>query len=221
VSAVVLAFTLLISLLTGVTFGLAPAWQRARTDLNATLKAGSRSTSGGRGRARTRNALVVTQVALSLVLLVGAGLLLKSFVALRQRQCVLRLRAAGKIHTLTFKGPPKPGVYKSRVEVESVIADAEAVTAIFSGLGYTSVFRYDKYRTEYRKSRQSGVAMLDETPIGDFLELEGEPSWIDRTVRELGYTSADYITASYGRLYLDYRERNLRAPRDMIFSGRR
>ena len=78
----VLAFTLLISLLTGVTFGLAPAWQRARTDLNATLKAGG-ALPGGRGRARTRNALVVTQVALSLVLLVGAGLLLKSFVALR------------------------------------------------------------------------------------------------------------------------------------------
>ena len=79
----VLAFTLLISLLTGMTFGLAPAWQGAQTDLNATLKAGSRSNSGGRGRARTRNALVVTQVALSLVLLMGAGLLLSSFVALR------------------------------------------------------------------------------------------------------------------------------------------
>jgi putative ABC transport system permease protein len=79
----VLAFTQLISLLTGVAFGLAPAWQSARTDLMATLKAGSRSHSGGSGRARTRNALVVTQVALSLVLLVGAGLLLKSFVALR------------------------------------------------------------------------------------------------------------------------------------------
>ena len=63
--------------------GLAPAWQGARTDLNAALKAASRSTSGGIGRARTRNALVVTQVALSLVLLGGAGLLLKTFVALR------------------------------------------------------------------------------------------------------------------------------------------
>jgi putative ABC transport system permease protein len=62
---------------------LAPAWQGAQTDLNATLKAASRSNSGGLGRTRTRNALVVTQVALSLVLLIGAGLLLKSFVALR------------------------------------------------------------------------------------------------------------------------------------------
>jgi putative ABC transport system permease protein len=79
----VLAFTLLISLLTVMTFGLAPAWQGAQTDLNAPLKAASRSSSGGIARTRTRNALVVTQVALSLVLLVGAGLLLKSFVALR------------------------------------------------------------------------------------------------------------------------------------------
>jgi putative ABC transport system permease protein len=79
----VLAFTQLISLLTGMTFGLAPAWQGAQTDLNATLKAASRSNSGGIGRTRTRNALVVTQVALSLVLLMAAGLLLKSFIALR------------------------------------------------------------------------------------------------------------------------------------------
>jgi putative ABC transport system permease protein len=79
----VLSFTLLISLLTGITFGLAPAWQRAQTDLNVTLKAASRSNSGGLGRTRTRNALVVTQVALSLLLLISAGLLLKSFVALR------------------------------------------------------------------------------------------------------------------------------------------
>ena len=73
----------MISLLTGITFGLAPAWQGAQTDLNATLKGASRSNSGGSGRARTRNTLVVTQVGLSLVLLVAAGLLLKSFIALR------------------------------------------------------------------------------------------------------------------------------------------
>jgi predicted permease len=79
----VLAFTLLVSLLTGIAFGLAPAWQGAQTELNTTLKAASRSSSGGLGRTRTRNALVVTQVALSLVLLMAAGLLLKSFIALR------------------------------------------------------------------------------------------------------------------------------------------
>jgi putative ABC transport system permease protein len=79
----VLAFTMLISLLTGITFGLAPAWQGTQTDLNATLKAVSRHNPGGIGRTRTRNALVVTQVALSLILLVAAGLLLKSFAALR------------------------------------------------------------------------------------------------------------------------------------------
>jgi putative ABC transport system permease protein len=79
----VLAFTLLVSLLTGIAFGLAPAWQGAQTDLHATLKAASRSASGGLGRTRTRNALVVTQVAMSLVLLMAAGLLLRSFIALR------------------------------------------------------------------------------------------------------------------------------------------
>lgn len=78
----VLAFTVFVSLLTGITFGLAPALQGAKADLNATLKSASRTQTDGAGSAGTRNALVVTQVALSLVLLVGAALL-KSFIALR------------------------------------------------------------------------------------------------------------------------------------------
>jgi putative ABC transport system permease protein len=78
----VLAFTVCASLLTGILFGLAPALQGAKADLNATLKSAGRSQTGGAGTG-TRNALVVTQVALSLVLLVAAGLLLRSFIALR------------------------------------------------------------------------------------------------------------------------------------------
>jgi putative ABC transport system permease protein len=75
----VLLFTLLISLLTGVIFGTVPALQLSRVDLNATLRDEGRGTSGGQARAQTTSLLVVGQVALSLLLLIGAGLLLHSF----------------------------------------------------------------------------------------------------------------------------------------------
>jgi len=73
-----LLFTLSVSLLTGVLFGLFPALQSARADLNSTLKEGGRSGSGGRYRARVRAALVVAEIALSMMLLLGAGLFLRS-----------------------------------------------------------------------------------------------------------------------------------------------
>ncbi|MGB6729356.1 MAG: ABC transporter permease [Terracidiphilus sp.] len=78
----VLLFTVAISLAAGILFGLAPAVQLARIDLNATLRDEGRGASAGHGRARMRGLLVVSQVALSLLLLVGAGLLLRSFAQL-------------------------------------------------------------------------------------------------------------------------------------------
>ena len=80
----VLLFTLGVSLLTGLVFGLAPAIQGSRADLNTSLKEGARSQTGGAGRQRVRSALVVSEVALSLLLLTGAGLLVKSFARLRE-----------------------------------------------------------------------------------------------------------------------------------------
>ncbi|HEX8140433.1 MAG TPA: ABC transporter permease [Pyrinomonadaceae bacterium] len=79
----VLAFTLLISVITGLIFGLMPAWQTTNPNLNEILKDSSRGSTGGRGQHRFRSVLVVTEVVLSLVLLIGAGLLIRSFVAMR------------------------------------------------------------------------------------------------------------------------------------------
>jgi predicted permease len=80
---VVLAFTLGISVLAGILFGVAPALQISRPDLNSVLRAEGRGATSGRRRNLLRNLLVVSQVALSTVLLMGAGLLIRNFVQLR------------------------------------------------------------------------------------------------------------------------------------------
>ncbi|MGI9179681.1 MAG: ABC transporter permease [Longimicrobiaceae bacterium] len=80
----VLAFTAAIALLTGVLFGAVPALQAVRRDLVAPLKEGGRASTGGRSRQRVRGSLVVAEVALSVVLVIGAGLLVRSFWELRQ-----------------------------------------------------------------------------------------------------------------------------------------
>jgi putative ABC transport system permease protein len=80
----VLAFTIGVSLLTGIIFGLVPAIQASRPDLNESLKEGGRTGSEGARRNRIRSALIVLEVAIALVLLVGAGLLVRSFMRLQQ-----------------------------------------------------------------------------------------------------------------------------------------
>jgi putative ABC transport system permease protein len=79
-----LCFMVLVSMLAGVLFGLAPALESARADLNSTIKEGGRAGATSRVRGRARETLVVSEIAISLMLLVGAGLLLRSFVNLQR-----------------------------------------------------------------------------------------------------------------------------------------
>lgn len=139
---------------------------------------------------------------------------------LRKQGKLLRVRSVGHHGLLTFKGPSEQGRYKKRQELETDLRDSSAVEAILSQIGYQPVFRYEKFRTEFRAPSGGGEVLLDETPIGNFLELEGSPRWIDRTARALGFSHSDYISRSYGYLYLAYcREHRIR-PKDMIFHRR-
>ena len=85
----VLAFTFIVSLLAGVFAGLASVWHSTKTNLNEALKAGSRSDSRG-GHSRLRNVLVISEVALSLVLLIGAGLMVRSFMEMLRADLGIR-----------------------------------------------------------------------------------------------------------------------------------
>jgi adenylate cyclase class 2 len=137
--------------------------------------------------------------------------------ALRSAGGLLRVRQAGLVATVTYKGPAAVGRHKSREELEYTAGNAAMASQVFSRLGYEPVFRYEKYRTEYERPRAHGIATIDTTPIGVYMELEGLPDWIDRTAAELGFDESDYITASYGRLYLQWCEERGVTPSNMVF----
>ena len=113
----VLAFALAISILTGVLFGLAPALHVSKPDLNTDLKEGSRGAAAFR-RSRIRSVLVVAEVALSLVLLAGAGLLLRSFMKLRAAPLGFE-----PDHVLTLSIALPETKYQSKVQVQSFYRD--------------------------------------------------------------------------------------------------
>ena len=104
--------------------------------------------------------------------------------------------------------------------METDIPDSDSLERILVQLGYHPVFCYEKFRTEYTRGSAHGKALLDETPIGNFLELEGPPRWIERTARLLGFSRADYVNRTYGSLYLAYCKQRRIQPRDMLFKAR-
>jgi adenylate cyclase class 2 len=138
---------------------------------------------------------------------------------LRRSGRLLRIREAGRLGILTYKGPAAIGKYKDREELELEVSDPRKLSKILSRLDFAPKFRYEKYRTEYRRPGEAGTAMLDETPIGVYLELEGAPAWIDRNARRLGFAESDFSTASYYGLYAAYCREHKLPVTHMTFQG--
>ena len=133
---------------------------------------------------------------------------------LRAKRALLRIRQYGSLCTVTHKriaddqedpsGNPR---YKVRIETETAVAEGSALAEIFRQLGYTPAFTYEKYRTEWSHTTQPSVHLvIDETPIGNYAELEGPPDWIDRTLATLSIDHATCLTDSYGKLFLDWKQ---------------
>jgi len=141
---------------------------------------------------------------------------------LRQRKELLRIRKYGSAWTLTHKGKGKVGRHSSREELETGVADGKKMDLILRALGYAPSFRYEKFRAEWGDKKMpdgKGQVVVDETPIGNFCEIEGPPRWIDTTAKKLGVTAADYITKNYATLFADWKRETRSAANEMTFKA--
>lgn len=140
---------------------------------------------------------------------------------LRARTEILRIRSYAGRWTLTNKRLPRSGPgedrHKHRVEIETAIADGDALGDFFLGLGFVAAFRYEKWRAEW--SDGEGHCVIDETPIGDYAELEGSAAWIDRAAARIGVDPAEYVTLSYGRLFEAWRAEHSSSASDLTFAA--
>jgi adenylate cyclase, class 2 len=140
---------------------------------------------------------------------------------MRARTEILRIRDYAGRCIVTHKRLPDVGpgedTHKHRIENETEVADGAALEQIFLSLGMVAVFRYEKWRAEWTDGE--GHCVVDETPIGNYAELEGSAEWIDRAAARLCIDSRQYITLSYGRLFDLWREQHHSAAQDLTFAA--
>jgi adenylate cyclase class 2 len=140
---------------------------------------------------------------------------------MRARTEILRIRSYAGRWTVTHKRLPDLGPgedrHKHRIETETEVADGEALAGIFLSLGLLPAFRYEKWRAEWTDGE--GHCVVDETPIGNYAELEGSAEWIDRSAALLGVDPTQYSTLSYGRLFDLWRDQHHSAAQDLTFDA--
>jgi adenylate cyclase class 2 len=134
---------------------------------------------------------------------------------LRRSGCAFRVRRDGSTTLLTFKGPGRPSPVKSREEIETSVGSPDAAEALLAALGMRQWFRGQKYREEYKVG--ATTVTIDDTPIGVWVEIEGEAEAIPQVAALLGSTPADYRLESYPRLYFDWCEAQGIRSSEMVF----
>lgn len=134
---------------------------------------------------------------------------------LRNRKELLRIRKYGSEWKLTHKSGSKRERHSSREELETKVEDGNAMHGILTALGYSPSFRYEKFRAEWSDGKCDVV--VDETPIGNFCEIEGKSRWIDATAKKLGVRHEDYITKNYATLFAEWKQQTKSKAEEMTF----
>jgi adenylate cyclase, class 2 len=138
---------------------------------------------------------------------------------LRRRGALLRLREYGPRWILTYKDKsgPQSGRHKSRREIETQVENGEATARMIEAIGFSPSFRYEKFRSEWSDS--NGHVVIDETPIGNFGEIEGQPKWIDATARRLDISVKSYLKESYAELFAAWKRKTKSKAKEMTFKA--
>jgi putative ABC transport system permease protein len=194
----VLAFTFAVSLLTGLIFGLAPAWHIARTDLREALNEAGRGTSASEGSRRLRSVLVVSELALAVLLLVGAGLLIRSFSRLLDVSPGFQTQ-----HLLTLELSLPEKTYPDGAPVQNFFAQLMARVNAVSGIQAAGAVSQMPLADSYN----SGTVFFEDTSIPDIPRLQnlGNLPYLEIDQREAtpGYFQAMQIPLVRGRLLND------------------
>jgi putative ABC transport system permease protein len=198
VDPLVLGFTLGISLLTGCIFGLAPAWQVGRVNLQGTLKETGQSTSAARGTRRLRGVLVVAEMALAVLLLVGAGLLIRSFQHLLQVNPGFQPQ-----HLLSMKISPPAKTYPDGTPLQTfykqVLDRVKTIPGVQGAGAVSELPMSDSY--------SSGSTFFEQTPVTDlprYAPMSNLPfSEVDYRTIVPGYFQAMQIPLVRGRFLSD------------------
>lgn len=148
---------------------------------------------------------------------------------------ILRLRASSLAHkksggltadksasryTLTWKGVlDVRSAFKEREELELDVSDPSALFSMLKTLGVNPVFRYQKFRII--AELENVKLLLDETPMGSYIEIEGDAENINNTAQRLGFSASDYITLDYFQLWRAYCAEKSMNFTDMIFTDKR
>ncbi|HKW19588.1 MAG TPA: class IV adenylate cyclase [Terriglobales bacterium] len=139
---------------------------------------------------------------------------------LRKRGDLLRLRKYGETWVLTHKAKSKTAQnapHKTRIETETRVQDGAKMETILRSLQFEPSFRYEKFRAEW--AGEKGHVVIDETPIGNFAEIEGPPEWIDCIAKNLGVTREQYITETYSGLFLAWKKQSKNRAHAMTFQA--
>jgi len=196
----VLAFAMVVSVAAGTIFGLAPAWLTSRSDLTATLRQEGRGSNGSRRRSRSRHVLAIGELALSLVLMVAAGLLLRSFWDLFNVQLGFNpTRVMAIESSLPNPNDPSTDIYRTATQESVFLREALRRIGTLPGVEEAAVSDRQAIPLGHGQNDRRMIPLVREGEEGQ----SSQPALIDTSIVSPGYFHVLGMTLVHGRLFVD------------------